>query len=132
MDAAEAAGAPARIFRCECGYASAAAWLTESIGRGQADAWSHLDLHVANIDEHLESLLDKIASGCTNWWGGRADSARAAIQRTGGRPLSVGHFRWPARGGLEPRSAGFCQAGAITRFAAQSRVRAAGRTAQSG
>ena len=31
----------------------AAAWLTGSIGRGEADAWSDLDLHIAIHDGHL-------------------------------------------------------------------------------
>ena len=34
----------------------AAAWLSGSIGRGEADEWSDLDLHVAISDEHLESF----------------------------------------------------------------------------
>jgi predicted nucleotidyltransferase len=35
----------------------AAAWLLGSFGRGEADAWSDLDLHVAVADEHVEALL---------------------------------------------------------------------------
>ena len=35
----------------------AAAWLLGSFGRGEADAWSDLDLHVVVGDEHLEAFL---------------------------------------------------------------------------
>lgn len=35
----------------------AAAWLTGSIGRGEDDAWSDLDLHVAVYDQHLRAFL---------------------------------------------------------------------------
>src|SRR5688572_19801154 len=34
------------------------AWLVGSFGRGQADAWSDLDLEVAIVDEQLASFLD--------------------------------------------------------------------------
>jgi predicted nucleotidyltransferase len=34
----------------------AAAWLTGSIGRGEDDAWSDLDLHVAVYDQHLRAF----------------------------------------------------------------------------
>ena len=35
-----------------------AAWLLGSFGRGEADEWSDLDLHVAVRDDALETLLD--------------------------------------------------------------------------
>jgi predicted nucleotidyltransferase len=34
-----------------------AAWLSGSYGRGEADAWSDLDLHVAVMDEHFEEFI---------------------------------------------------------------------------
>jgi hypothetical protein len=34
-----------------------AAWLLGSFGRGEADAWSDLDLHVAVVDEHVDGYL---------------------------------------------------------------------------
>jgi predicted nucleotidyltransferase len=34
----------------------AAAWLAGSIGRGEDDTWSDLDLHVAVYDEHLATF----------------------------------------------------------------------------
>ncbi|MCC6457028.1 MAG: nucleotidyltransferase domain-containing protein [Caldilineaceae bacterium] len=34
-----------------------AAWLSGSYGRGEADAWSDLDLHVAVVDEHFEAFI---------------------------------------------------------------------------
>ncbi|MBI2939659.1 MAG: nucleotidyltransferase domain-containing protein [Chloroflexi bacterium] len=36
-----------------------AAWLAGSFGRGEADAWSDLDLHVAVADDHLASVLER-------------------------------------------------------------------------
>jgi predicted nucleotidyltransferase len=35
----------------------AAAWLSGSFGRGEADAWADLDLHLAVSDEHLDAFL---------------------------------------------------------------------------
>jgi predicted nucleotidyltransferase len=35
------------------------AWLSGSYGRGEADEWSDLDLHVVVQDEHLSSFLDE-------------------------------------------------------------------------
>jgi predicted nucleotidyltransferase len=51
----------------------AAAWLTGSIGRGEADAWSDLDLHVAIYDQHLSAF-----------WAGRF-----ALYERVGRPVLV-------------------------------------------
>jgi predicted nucleotidyltransferase len=40
----------------------AAAWLAGSIGRGEHDAWSDLDLHVAVYDQHLTAFwADRLA-----------------------------------------------------------------------
>lgn len=36
-----------------------AAWLSGSFGRGEADEWSDLDLHVAVADEQLQAVLDE-------------------------------------------------------------------------
>ena len=38
----------------------AAAWLAGSIGRGEDDAWSDLDLHVAVYDQHLPTFWSDI------------------------------------------------------------------------
>jgi predicted nucleotidyltransferase len=36
-----------------------AAWLSGSFGRGEADAWSDLDLHIAVVDEQFEAYLSE-------------------------------------------------------------------------
>lgn len=51
-----------------------AVWLSGSFGRGQADAWSDLDLHVAVADEQLPSFL----------------AEREAVFRQCGQPVLVG------------------------------------------
>ena len=51
----------------------AAAWLLGSFGRGQGDAWSDLDLHVAVEDEHLDAFL----------------AERPALYARAGRPVLV-------------------------------------------
>lgn len=57
MDAAKRYALQARIIQVlRADTRVAAAWLTGSIGRGEADAWSDLDLHVAIFDEHLGSF----------------------------------------------------------------------------
>jgi predicted nucleotidyltransferase len=55
MDATKRDALQARIIQVlSADTRVAAAWLTGSVGRGEADAWSDLDLHVAIFDEHLE------------------------------------------------------------------------------
>jgi predicted nucleotidyltransferase len=44
------------VERLEADARVAAAWLTGSIGRGEDDAWSDLDLHVAVYDQHLPAF----------------------------------------------------------------------------
>lgn len=57
MDSAPRDALLARIVRLlGADLRVAAAWLTGSIGRGEADGWSDLDLHVAVFDEHLEAF----------------------------------------------------------------------------
>lgn len=41
----------------EADHRVAAAWLSGSFGRGEADDWSDLDLHVAIKEEHFTAFL---------------------------------------------------------------------------
>jgi predicted nucleotidyltransferase len=63
-----------RSVRClEADARAGAAWLLGSFGRGEADAWSDLDLLIAVADEHLETFL----------------AERPALYTRIGRPLIV-------------------------------------------
>jgi predicted nucleotidyltransferase len=62
----------------------AAAWLTGSFGRGEADVWSDFDLHVAVYDAHFPAFLDDIER----------------VYRCVGRPILIqGHIESNAQAG---------------------------------
>ena len=45
----------------------AAAWLTGSIGRGEDDAWSDLDLHIAVYEQHLRAFWVELRDTHLSW-----------------------------------------------------------------